>query len=135
MINVQIKFYIKKSFGIKLMILILCLISSVISLSCWTLTSNNISEPISSPESVKLPVLMYHLILKNPGIKNKFIVSCSTFEEDLKYINENGYTTILIRDLVDYTEGKIELPPKPILLTFDDGAYNNYLYAFPIAKK
>ena len=32
-------------------------------------------------------------------------------------------------------ENKKELPKNPILLTFDDGAYNNYLYAFPLAKK
>ncbi len=131
----QIKFYVKKSFGIKLLILMLCLISSAVSLSCWTFSSNKSPEPPSNTEAVKLPVLMYHLVLKNPGVKNKFIVSCSTFEEDLKYIADNGYTTIFVKDLIDYTEGKTDLPPKPILLTFDDGAYNNYLYAFPIAQK
>ncbi len=86
-------------------------------------------------DSINLPVLMYHLILKNPKNKNKFVISQKTFEEDLEYIKNNGYTTILVQDLIDYTEGKTKLPQKPILLTFDDGAYNNYLYAFPLAKK
>ena len=37
-------------------------------------------------------------------------------------------------DLIAYTQGK-ELPEKPVLLTFDDGYYNNYLYAFELAKQ
>lgn len=92
-------------------------------------------EPNTTEKTINLPILMYHLILKNPKDKNKFIISQRDFESDLKYIKNNGYTTILVQDLIDYTEGKSELPEKPILLTFDDGAYNNYLYAFPLAKK
>ncbi len=131
-----IKLYIKKNTGQQLLILILCCVFSVISISCWALFSQGDSSKLSTEENtVKLPVLMYHLVLKNSGDKNKFIVSEKTLEEDLKYINDNGYTTILVKDLIDYTEGKKDLPPKPILLTFDDGAYNNYLYAFPLAKK
>ena len=109
------------------------IISIAVSFSCWTMSFNK-NESTSS-ESIRLPVLMYHLILRDPKSKNKFIVSEATFEEDLKYIKDNGYTTIFVRDLIEYTEGKSDLPSKPILLTFDDGAFNNYLYAFPLAKK
>ena len=106
----------------------------ITSLFCvpFCLHENNSSN---KSESIKLPVIMYHLVLKNPGSKNRFIVSEKTFENDLKYIKSNGFTTILVKDLIDYTENKKELPEKPILLTFDDGAYNNYLYAFPLAQK
>ena len=31
--------------------------------------------------------------------------------------------------------GEIELPSKPILITFDDGYYSNYEYIYPILKK
>ena len=96
---------------------------------------SNAEEAENCSREKRLPVLMYHLILKNPGNSNKFIVPQSVFEEDLKYIKNHGYTTILVQDLIDYTENKKELPEKPILLTFDDGAFNNYLYAFPLAKK
>lgn len=93
------------------------------------------SSQMAQKDEAKLPVIMYHLVLKNTNGKNKFIISKHSFEEDLKYISNNGYTTILIKDLIEYTQNKKDLPPKPILLTFDDGAYNNYLYAFPIAKE
>ncbi len=88
-----------------------------------------------NPEERKLPILMYHMILKNPHKENKFIISEKTFEEDLKYIKSNGFQTILIADLIAFSQGEKDLPEKPILLTFDDGAYNNFLYAFPLAQK
>lgn len=97
--------------------------------------TSNAEEAENCSCEKRLPILMYHLILKNPGNSNKFIVPQNVFEEDLKYIKSHGYTTILVQDLIDYTENKKDLPEKPILLTFDDGAFNNYLYAFPLAKK
>ena len=129
----HVKFYFKKKLIIQMMLL--CLISTMVSFSCLSLSFNNKSGKEVEEGKIKLPVLMYHLVSKNQCKKNKFIVSQEIFEQDLKYIQENGYTTILIKDFVDYTQGKSELPEKPILLTFDDGAYNNYLYAFPLAKK
>ena len=56
-------------------------------------------------------------------------------ESDFKWLSENGYTAILSEDLINYTENGAALPEKPILLTFDDGYYNNYLYAYPTAKR
>ena len=48
---------------------------------------------------------------------------------------ENGYTVISIKDLDDADKGKIELPEKPIIITFDDGYYSNYEYIYPILQK
>lgn len=130
----KFKFYFSKKLGLKLTAL--CAIFSLVSLTCWALNLQSKTAPAETHEGeVRLPVLMYHLVLKNPKCKNKFIVSEETFEQDLKYIKENGYETILVNDLIEFTEGKKDLPAKPILLTFDDGAFNNYLYAFPLAKK
>ncbi len=84
---------------------------------------------------VQFPVVMYHLVVKNPKGKNRFIISEQTLEQDFKYLSDNGYTTIIVKDLIDYVENGKELPEKPIMITFDDGAYNNYLYALPLAKK
>lgn len=114
-------------------------VAAIISTLAVVLLISNITSNAEEAENCRcekrLPILMYHLILKNPGNSNQFIVSQNIFEEDLKYIKSHGYTTILVQDLIDYTENKKDLPEKPILLTFDDGALNNYLYAFPLAKK
>lgn len=129
-----VKIFILKKLKKKIVVAAFLSVLFAASLFCVPFYSqiNNLPK---KQEGVKLPVLMYHIILKNPGNKNKFIISEKTFENDLKYIKNNGFTTILVKDLIDYTENKKELPEKPILLTFDDGAYNNYLYAFPLAQK
>lgn len=85
-------------------------------------------------ESVKIPVVMYHSLLQDETRHGKYVISPAEFETDLIWLEKHGYTTILVSDLIAYTQG-FPLPEKPILLTFDDGYYNNYLYAFEIAKK
>lgn len=48
---------------------------------------------------------------------------------------DHGYETVTIHDLVRYVDGLGDLPEKPVMLTFDDGHYNNYLYAYPLLKE
>lgn len=87
-------------------------------------------------EGVEIPVVMYHAVLKDSSRQGSYVISPSEFENDLRYLQEHGYTTILIGDLIAYARGEREsLPEKPVLLTFDDGYYNNYLYAYQTAKK
>ncbi|MEE0265757.1 MAG: polysaccharide deacetylase family protein [Acutalibacteraceae bacterium] len=86
-------------------------------------------------ESVRLPIIMYHSISKDSKQQGKYVIDPSKLENDLITLKEKGYTTITIQQLIDYTENKCDLPDKPIMLTFDDGYYNNYLYAYPLLKK
>ena len=98
-------------------------------------SSEEILSAASKKEKIEVPILMYHSILRSTNTHGNYIISESAFETDLKFLKDNGYTTIFIGDLIDYVEGGKELPPKPVVLTFDDGYYNNYLYAFPLLKK
>lgn len=85
-------------------------------------------------ESVELPIFMYHGV--NQTNIGRYVLPVSRLEEDLQWLRNNGYETILMTDLIEYTENpNAKLPPKPIILTFDDGYYNNYLYAYPLLKK
>lgn len=89
----------------------------------------------NSEEYIEVPIIMYHSILKDPSRSNKYTVTPSVLEEDLKYIKDNGYTTITISDLISFVYDDMPLPEKPIVLTFDDGHYNNYGYLFPLLEK
>lgn len=89
----------------------------------------------NSEEYIKVPIIMYHSILKDPARSNKYTITPAVLEEDLKYIKANGYETITISDLISYVYADKPLPPKPIILTFDDGHYNNYGYLYPLLEK
>ena len=86
-------------------------------------------------ERINVPIIMYHAILKDPALQGEYVIDPNTFETDLKYITEHGFHTVVMADLIDYVYKGKDLPEKPIMITFDDGYYNNYLYAFPLLKK
>lgn len=86
-------------------------------------------------ESVCVPILMYHNIMKSNNQNGRFIVTKKQFEEDLKFLKENNYTTVVMEDLINYVYNNKPLPEKPVILTFDDGYYNNYVYAHPLLKE
>jgi hypothetical protein len=78
---------------------------------------------------------MYHALTYEKQYQNRFFISPKIFEKDLKYLKENNYSTVTIRDLINYVDNGVPLPEKPVLITFDDGYYNNYLYAYPLLRQ
>ena len=102
----------------------------------FTLLTVGISIVIATSEDyIDVPIIMYQSILKDPSRSNKYTVTPAVLEEDLKYIKDKGYTTVTIADLISYVYDDSPLPEKPIVLTFDDGHYNNYGYLFPLLEK
>ena len=92
--------------------------------------------PASNTDTgVELPILMYHSVLKNSELSGKYIVTPKTLEEDIEYLEKNGYTTVSMQSVIDYVDNDAPLPEKPVMLTFDDGSYNNYEYVLPILEK
>lgn len=101
-----------------------------------TLLTVGISIVIATSEDyIEVPIIMYHSILKDSSRSNKYTVTPTVLEEDLKYIKDKGYTTVTITDLISYVYDNKPLPENPIVLTFDDGHYNNYGYLFPLLEK
>ncbi len=94
------------------------------------------TRPVSAPPqgSVRVPIVMYHLVLKDPARAGKYVISPETLEKDLKWIRDNGYETVTAEDLIAFVHNGIPLPEKPIVLTFDDGYTNNHTYAYPLLE-
>jgi len=100
-----------------------------------TLFPTALTTASDASEGVLLPVVMYHGILPQTNRQGTYVISPTLFEQDLQCIRDAGYTTVLMADLLAYVDEGTPLPEKPILLTFDDGYYNNYLYAYPLLQK
>ena len=82
-----------------------------------------------------IPVLCYHNISKKS--KDIFSLSPKKFEKQIRYLYKSGFKTIKLNKFMKYINGQrnINLPPKPILLTFDDGWMSHYKVVLPILKK
>lgn len=86
----------------------------------------------------QVPVLMYHYITPKKYNKypdNNAIIHLEAFEQNLDYLHDHGYYTASLSELEQYVRGQISLPAKSVVITFDDGYQNNYIYAYPILKK
>ncbi len=106
-----------------------------VGLVIWGMQAAQAKETYAAAQAeVPIPVVMYHSLLKDVKYHGEYVISPDTFEKDLIYLKEHGYQTITIQDLIAYVNGA-SLPEKPVMITFDDGYYNNYLYAWEIAKR
>lgn len=85
--------------------------------------------------NASFPIIMYHHISEDKNKIGDYVVSPEQFESDLKYLKEHGYKSITVRDLYAIDKNEISLPPKSIMITFDDGQESFYKYAFPLLKK
>lgn len=99
---------------------------------------NKYNEYTQKPDT-KIPVLLYHNFVTtvpdtDPDNFN-YINTPQSFEENINTILEDGYTIISMNELNKAINRKMELPSKPILITFDDGYYSNYEYIYPILQK
>lgn len=97
-----------------------------------TITPTWIKHPKGEP--VVAPILLYHHIrtIDKPG---RYDVSPETFEMQLQYLRQWGYTSITIEQLVNALKYSDPLPERPVVITFDDGALDVYQNAFPIMQK
>lgn len=80
-----------------------------------------------------LPIVMYHSLLKTS--RSKYVAHPNQLESDIIAYKKMGYTPVFLREVVDFVEGKGTLPQKPMVITFDDGHYNNMYYALDIIKR
>lgn len=84
---------------------------------------------------VRLPVVMYHHVSQNAARWNDYVISPEELESDMKYLKENGWQSISMKNLLDWHEGKFVMPEKPFMITFDDGFESTVAYAEPILEK
>ncbi|SET61906.1 polysaccharide deacetylase family protein [Lacrimispora sphenoides] len=88
---------------------------------------------VQPADGILVPIIMYHQV-KNSGFGND-VISPNEFESDLKYLKENHYNTITMTQLIEYVHDKKELPPNPVILSFDDGYLSTYLNVYPLVKE
>lgn len=84
---------------------------------------------------VDMVVLMYHSVNSKASRAGDYVITPAALRRDLEYLQKEGYTTIVMSDLIAFVHEGTPLPEKPVMITFDDGYYNNYLHAFPLLRE
>ncbi|MBI4051644.1 MAG: polysaccharide deacetylase family protein, partial [Elusimicrobia bacterium] len=76
-----------------------------------------------------VPVLLYHHIAPDREI------TPPGFEKQLRWLKEQGFHTLSLKELYDHLKGASPAAECSIAITFDDGYADNWVYAFPLLKK
>lgn len=114
--------------------------------SAATSSASISNAPTSTPTPVALsgfclnvPVLLYHHVQPQSQASELGQTSLSVdnviFEEQMAYLVSNGYTPIYAVRLADALRLQTPLPGKSIVITFDDGYKDAYVYVYPILQK
>lgn len=80
-----------------------------------------------------LPALIYHHVTPQGG--DRLTVDVAGFEAQVRYLVEEGYTTLHAAEYVRCLRGEAQVPARAVLLTLDDGYLDTWAYAFPILRR
>lgn len=102
-------------------------------------TQNPANLPLH-PSSLRVPILYYHYIEINPNPvgdpgRDSLLITPDNFVDQMITLKLSGYTTITLDDLEAAIKYSKPLPPRPIVITVDDGYSDFYYNAFPVLKK
>jgi peptidoglycan/xylan/chitin deacetylase (PgdA/CDA1 family) len=102
-------------------------------------SSSAFASSLAAGPSSHVPILMYHYISNLPAeadsVRRDLTIRPDTFETQLRYLRENGYSAISLYQLHAHLSKSAALPRKPVVLTFDDGYRDAYTQAFPLLRR
>lgn len=105
------------------------------------ITTSTYQSPLTSSSSkgTWLPILVYHIVRPSYPSDNMAVhtiaITPETFDAEMDYLKKAGYHVVRFVDLEMHFASSTPLPPKPIILSFDDGWSDQFIYAFPILEK
>lgn len=91
----------------------------------------------TAPEAERLLVLSYHDIrddVARKGDPDLYAVSTQNFAAHLDWLDGQGYHPVSLSQVIEASKGGRPLPPRPVLLTFDDGLRSVYTRVFPLLQ-
>ncbi|NRB48441.1 MAG: polysaccharide deacetylase family protein [Saprospiraceae bacterium] len=88
--------------------------------------------------TINPPVIYYHSIA--PDLFQGWVLDWMTmklrfFEDQMAYLQEHNYQSIFLDEWLLYRQRKKSPSGNEVCLTMDDGLLDNWVYAFPMAKK
>ncbi|MBG6061483.1 peptidoglycan/xylan/chitin deacetylase (PgdA/CDA1 family) [Flavobacterium sp. CG_9.1] len=94
----------------------------------------NFQFKLLSSASKKVRILEYHSISID-GFEDQITISKEKIIEQFDYLKNNHYTILSLSDFEELNNKKQSLPPRSVVLTFDDGFLDNYSELYPLLKQ
>jgi len=103
-------------------------------LACLLIVSHPSGVASESASGRGVPILLYHRF--GPTVADSMTVTTAVFESHLKYLHDNGYTVIALKELLAMVSGQ-GIPPDPryVALVADDAHRSVYTDVLPLIKK
>lgn len=106
-----------------------------IMMAVMTLTSCTVL-PTAATKSPELTIIGYHEIIDpRQALTPQYAVSPLAFEQQILWLKAHGFHFVSVNDILAASHQQKLLPPKAVLLSFDDGYQSFYQNAYPIIKK
>lgn len=112
-------------------------LSGLFALLCCLLAMPRAAIAESSAADQSLLVIAYHDVrddVAEHGDADAFANSTQNLIAHLDWLAGHGYRPVSLQQVVDASHGRAPLPPKAVLLTFDDGLRSLYTKVFPILR-
>jgi peptidoglycan/xylan/chitin deacetylase (PgdA/CDA1 family) len=86
------------------------------------------------PHNRPVPILLYHVVGTAPADAPfpELYVGRADFAAQLRWLRRHGYTAVSLRRVFDYWRRGYALPPRPVVLTFDDGYHEDFTNVRPL---
>ncbi|MCL4549078.1 MAG: polysaccharide deacetylase family protein [Bacteroidetes bacterium] len=83
----------------------------------------------------EIPIIYYHRVIKDLSHAGKhgIYITAEMFDEHLHYLKAKGFQTVSFAEALQIKRENRK--GKFVIITFDDGYEDNYLYAYPILKE
>jgi peptidoglycan/xylan/chitin deacetylase (PgdA/CDA1 family) len=118
---------VKKGFGV-------FITACVIYFLLVPVTGGELKDTKENLTELQVPILLYHRF--GPVVSDSMTMTTAVFESHLKYLRDNGYTVISLRQLINYRLGKGPMPtPRSVVIVADDGHKSVYTDMLPLIKK
>lgn len=80
-------------------------------------------------------VLCYHSVPVRAAPDDRYSIARTRFTEHIEYLLTHGFSPVSLEDILDARAGRVKLPAKPVLLTFDDAYLSYYEFVVPFLEE
>ncbi len=115
------------------------LLMLIFSAPIWSAASRFRAAAPAHPDSLRVPILVYHSIAPahaGQSTEQRLLdVDTALFRRQMSYLAANRYNVIPLGMLLDALQGQGSLPPRSVVITFDDGWLSQCEHALPVLEQ